>query len=242
MSWKSASVAHKNAPQGIFFKLADGAKTDVIFVGEPLEVTEEFDGKGALRFQFNVYRVAENVMQVWSISPRVFARLLSIHDENMVAGHVIRVKRRGVGKETDYDLFVQGKASKAQVAASKAIDQHDLPVGNADSAEAPDHADDDDAPAAAPDAPASKAGKAGKASKPADDDFDDLPPFHDDADSFADDPAVAALHTAATVDALKAAFAAAWRANTNSDDRKALKAAYDQRMAQIQAGDGDIPF
>jgi len=134
MGWNSSRKAHEEAPQGgIWFKLDDGQKADVTFLGEPLEVMEKADWNPsgeALRFQMNTCRLDTLHVQVWSLSPRVFGRLLSLHDEGHVAGCKITIKRRGTGKDTEYDLFSKGGLDKATLRKVGKLPLISLPAGD----------------------------------------------------------------------------------------------------------------
>jgi hypothetical protein len=225
MAWNTARKAHEEAPQGgIWFKLEDGQKVDVTFLGEPLEVMEKADWQPsgeALRFQFNLARLDNLGVQVWSLSPRVFGRLLSMHDEDQVAGCKITVKRRGTGKDTEYDLFAKGALDKATLRKIGKLGLIELPAGDDTVA-----VGGDEAPEADDEAPA-KAAKATKAAKsPADE-------------------ARAKINAVDDPDEVLDVARSLYKATKDKALRAAIMAAKDARIEFLESDpedDDDVPF
>jgi len=213
MSWNSSRKAHEEAPQGgTWFKLEDGQKADLCFLGEPLEVMEKADWNPsgeALRFQFNVCRIDSLQVQVWSLSPRVFGRLLSMHDEDQVANCKITAKRRGSGKDTEYDLFAKGKLDSKTLAKIKKLGLISLPAG-------------EDTVAVESDEPAA-----------------DEPDTADEpADSVAE--AIAAINDCDDEAAILDVARAAWKAHKG--DKAGQGKIMAAKDAAIEALDTDVPF
>jgi len=221
MGWASSRKAHEEAPQGgTFFKIEDKQKADVCFLGEPLEVTETTDWapNGQLRFQMNIARLDTMGVQVWSMSPRVFARLLSMHDEDQVAGCKITIKRRGSGTDTEYDLFAKGKLDSATLRKLEKLSQIDLPAGDDTTAvegDAGGGGDDDDTPAEQPKA------KRGKS------------PI---------DKARAEIHACDDPDEVLGVARKLYKANKDKEFRAAVMAAKDARIEFLEADDDGVPF
>jgi len=219
MSWKSSRKAHEEAPEGgVWFKLEDKAKVDVMFIGEPLEVLEKADWSKTpdgtvLRFQMNLFLIKSKVMQVWSLSPRVFGRLLAMHDEGQVKGQRISVGRRGTGTDTEYDLFYKGPLDSKALAIANKMTLNELPQGDdvvaAESA-APDSDDEEDAP------------------------FTDAD-IGDPVDAL-----IGEFMEAESEEELRRMFGNAWKAyKGDKSARGRLKAAYDKALAAGNAPDDD---
>jgi len=120
MSWESITNAPSGAG-GLFVKFADGETRTLIPMGDP-HITEKHwpgDDQPKTRIGINVYDCDERSARVWEMSwgvARDVGEEIADSDGGMCA---IRVKRRGVGKDTRYKIKSVTVADDLYAAASE---------------------------------------------------------------------------------------------------------------------------
>lgn len=125
MGWNNATKAADSfRPQGRYFKLDDGKKAKLLFLGEPMvRFSRWADGRSVVesgpvngagpRYISVVYNLDAGICQQMEMSPTVFRQ---VGEEIGAAPDpsklVVNIKRTGLGKETTYSVMEAGQVDE----------------------------------------------------------------------------------------------------------------------------------
>jgi hypothetical protein len=103
---------------GIFLKIGDGDSVTGIFKGELYEfrskwvnnrpqLTDSSDPEGKPRFRANFVIKEEGrlVAKIWEFPTGIYNKLANIHEEYPLEETKVKITRRGVGTDTEYDIL-----------------------------------------------------------------------------------------------------------------------------------------
>ncbi len=130
----AAKAADSFRPQGRYFKLDDGKKAQVLFLGDPMvrfsrwesgsSVVEPGPVNGAgPRYLAVVFNIGAGICQQIEMSPTVFKQVTEeIADSPDPSRLIVRLKRTGLGKETTYSVMETGKVDDGKYREAQQAD------------------------------------------------------------------------------------------------------------------------